>query len=170
MDRRSSDANTDNLLVPQLTHKCYGFHLGKSPSMFPRAIGRGGRRLCASGPVPEESWSSAPVPGQPSAPAAQPHHSTFGPFRWSPVCWRLPEKLWCYVTSEALWPPCCCAPTHNNTTFSFFKSFGFKDQLKLVTEQTERWSSQHGRRQKGQLEGPFQRGKFKKGFFNELSF
>lgn len=40
--------------------------------MFPRAIGRGGRRLCASGPVPEESSSSAPVPGQPSAPAAQP--------------------------------------------------------------------------------------------------
>lgn len=73
-----------------------------------------------SGRVLELSTS----PGATVCPCSPTHHSMFGPFlgrkgRWSPVCWCLPEKLWCYVTSEALWPPCCCAPTHKNTMFSF---------------------------------------------------
>lgn len=82
--------------------------------------------MCVRAGFQKSPRSSASVQGQTSAPAAQPIVPFFGPFLGEktdggPVCSCQPEKLWCYVTSEALGPPCCCAPNTQEQNFLSFQ-------------------------------------------------
>lgn len=162
---------TDDLLVPPTHPQVLRISSGKVSLNVPASHRpRWEATACVrtgSGRVLELS-TSPPVPGPPST-----HHSTFGPFlgekgRWRPVCWRLPEKLWGPVTSEALGPPRCCAPTHRNTTFSFSNHWlqgsthtGNGTNRKVIQPT---WPPAEGRvvPTGPELEGPFQGGRFKK--------